>query len=107
MDSDAPVTKVDLSSSGLTTLVDQFILPEVEDLDFSHNLIASVPDGFGSGCPRLRRLTLHNNKLERLPETFGRNLNNLWELTLFNNQLKALPPGFGIGIGDDWSPAYI
>lgn len=72
-----------------------FKMTNVDELDFSRNLLQTLPDNLGNWSS-LRWLDLHSNKLESVPESIG-NLVGLTHLNLANNSLTSagLPSSLG------------
>uniref|UniRef100_A0A1I8E9A2 Leucine Rich Repeat family protein n=1 Tax=Wuchereria bancrofti TaxID=6293 RepID=A0A1I8E9A2_WUCBA len=68
-------------------------IPRATYLDFSNNLIISIPPDF---CllTHVTKLDLSNNHIIHLPEEFGK-LINLVHLDLYKNEVEELPLSFG------------
>ncbi|VDO25437.1 unnamed protein product, partial [Brugia timori] len=68
-------------------------IPRATYLDFSNNLITSIPSDF---CllTHVTKLDLSNNHIVHLPEEFGK-LINLVHLDLYKNEVEELPLSFG------------
>ncbi|KAM3728813.1 Leucine-rich repeat-containing protein [Dirofilaria immitis] len=68
-------------------------IPRATRLDFSNNLITSIPADF---CllTHITKLDLSNNHIVHLPEEFGK-LINLVHLDLYKNEIEELPLSFG------------
>ncbi|MBE8966312.1 leucine-rich repeat domain-containing protein [Nostocales cyanobacterium LEGE 12452] len=87
------VTKLGLSSKGLTTLPPEIgQLTNLRSLNLNDNQLSSLPPEFVQ-LTNLRSLYLYNNQLSSLPEEIRR-LTNLQSLYLGGNQLSSLPPEF-------------
>ena len=91
----ASVTELDLSSSGLTMLPDNFeALTQLRVLNLSNNSLTELPENFGE-LAQLTTLHLRNNQLSTIPKSFER-LTHLRQLTLKNNRLTSIPEIFAL-----------
>ncbi|VDO57845.1 unnamed protein product [Onchocerca flexuosa] len=82
---------IDLSMRQLVSIPSK--IPRATHLDFSNNLITSIPADF---CllTHITKLDLSNNQIVHLPEEFGK-LINLIHLDLYRNEIEELPLSFG------------
>ncbi|CAG9531382.1 unnamed protein product [Cercopithifilaria johnstoni] len=75
-------------------------IPRATNLDFSNNLITSIPIDF-CWLTHITKLDLSNNHIVHLPEEFGQ-LTNLVHLDLYKNEIEELPLSFGELISLKW-----
>lgn len=66
---------------------------EITEMDFSNNVLTSLPEQFCLFFPELEVLILRQNKIKKLPENFG-SLTALRQLDLSHNSIKKLPNSF-------------
>jgi len=64
-------------------------------LDFSDNMLRSLPSGFCNNFPSLTLLNISENHLAYLPDDFVGEQNTLQVLILDHNQMQTLPPAIG------------
>ncbi|GAB0089832.1 Leucine-rich repeat [Sergentomyia squamirostris] len=60
------------------------------ELDFSNNLIRTLPVGVFSGLIKLRTILLNNNQIEVLEDRLFENLNFLYRIELKNNHIRTI-----------------
>nr|AIO11807.1 variable lymphocyte receptor type A [Petromyzon marinus] len=90
----ADTEKLDLRSTGLTTLSDTAFrgLTKLTWLNLRYNRLQEIPDRLFSTVTKLERLELDNNQIKSLPAGLFDQLVELKQLYLQFNQLKSLPP---------------
>ncbi|EFO18430.2 hypothetical protein LOAG_10066 [Loa loa] len=93
---------IDLSMRQLVSIPVKALskIPRATYLDFSNNLITSIPSDF---CllTHVTKLDLSNNRIVHLPEEFGK-LTNLVHLDLYKNEIEELPLSFGDLVSLKW-----
>uniref|UniRef100_A0A0R3RSV4 Leucine-rich repeat-containing protein 59 n=1 Tax=Elaeophora elaphi TaxID=1147741 RepID=A0A0R3RSV4_9BILA len=93
---------IDLSMCQLVSIPVKSLskIPRAAHLDFSNNLIRSIPADF---CllTHVTKLDLSNNHIVHLPAEFGK-LINLVHLDLYKNEIEELPLSFGDLVSLKW-----
>lgn len=84
-----------LSSNGLESLADKFLLPvpQLKVLDLTRNALSRLPAGLFQVSAALHTLVLKENQLQGLEASWLRGLKALGHLDLSGNHLRTLPPG--------------
>jgi internalin A len=89
------LTRVIIDNNGLNAWANpnSLQLPNIEELDLSHNKLSQVISSIGA-LTRLTSLNLTDNALDRLPDALG-HLSALQDLFLAGNKLSELPRSLG------------
>ncbi|VBB26411.1 unnamed protein product [Acanthocheilonema viteae] len=93
---------IDLSMRELVSIPVKSLskIPRATHLDFSNNLITSIPADFCC-LTHVTKLDLSNNHIVHLPDEFGK-LINLFHLDLYKNEIEELPLSFGELVSLKW-----
>nr|AIO11820.1 variable lymphocyte receptor type A [Petromyzon marinus] len=91
----ADTEKLELSSTGLTTLSDTAFrgLTKLTWLNLQYNQLQTLPEGVFAHLTELGNLGLSGNQLKSLPPNVFDRLTKLTMLQLNDNQLKSIPAG--------------
>ncbi|KAK6177348.1 hypothetical protein SNE40_015467 [Patella caerulea] len=86
--------KLKLSKNNLDGVLDSPLhLPELRNLDLSHNSVKVIGDKFFTNCIKLETFAIANNGLETLPsEDISKSLARLYQLRLNKNNLYGKEP---------------
>lgn len=87
-----PALRADCSRMNMEQFPIDTYLPNVEDLDLSHNLISYLdPYTVNFKSSKVRSIKLSFNRIHYIVQDFFQNMPNLLELDLSNNELAAFP----------------
>ena len=72
----------------------------ITDINFTNNILTTLPKDIFKGHNSLLVVKLESNKLKYLPEGIFQGLNKLTEIVLKSNQLESLPKSIFQGLND-------